>query len=227
MKIIDKYKDYYDYCQHVYPDDTFTFDRRSSFNLDKSDIAHNIRFSATSLAFGGEKSNCNFLLLQICNTFWLLTLRWTKSHNGIVDDYEIADVQTWKDYTKDRKQLCLQLIHFSYSGYFLRKQTMSLNEYLSNKVKLVMSNDYHVDHTFDNWSIWNESKQQSELRTIPLLNNTGIPSVIPPEDIYFSLDEYFSAEKTASERTSSEPITDVEKAINHGFDKRTSFRNVK
>ena len=61
-------------------------------------------------------------------------------------------------------------------------------------------------------------------RHIPILKNTGIASLVDPMEIYLSLEEYFSMEKTANERTDAIGLTNDDKITNHGFDLKTSFR---
>ena len=59
---------------------------------------------------------------------------------------------------------------------------------------------------------------------IPLLKSCGLASRINPLDIYLAFEEYFSQEKTASERSESVGLTDKERIENHGYDVKTSFR---
>ena len=60
---------------------------------------------------------------------------------------------------------------------------------------------------------------------IPILSQTGIPAVIQPEQIFLGIEEYLSS-KSNDRSMESEGLTDVDKAVNHGFDKRTSFRKM-
>ena len=39
MRIIDSNKDYYDFWQNIWRDDTVTFDRRDSYDLSKEEFA--------------------------------------------------------------------------------------------------------------------------------------------------------------------------------------------
>jgi hypothetical protein len=60
-----------------------------------------------------------------------------------------------------------------------------------------------------------------------IINETGLASVIDPKEIYLALDEYFSSLITDREKRESVGITNNEKIVNHGFDKKTSFRSIK
>jgi hypothetical protein len=72
--------------------------------------------------------------------------------------------------------------------------------------------------------IWDtyETKEYS----VPILKDTFIAKFIHPEDIYYSIEEFISSKKNDID-TESKGLTDKEKVINHGFDTKSSFRNVK
>lgn len=67
------------------------------------------------------------------------------------------------------------------------------------------------------------SKTYAE-KHIPLLKATGFADQIDPLSIYLAFEEYFSLEKSSTERTESIGLTDREKIENHGFDIKRSFR---
>ena len=67
MRIIDKNKDFYDYLQGIYPDRLLVFDRTGSFVLTKQALCGCIPEHA-------RRPGC-FVLLQVCNTFWLYYAR--------------------------------------------------------------------------------------------------------------------------------------------------------
>lgn len=56
----------------------------------------------------------------------------------------------------------------------------------------------------------------------PILKDTFIGSYIPAEDIWEHVSEYIGLEKEVESR----PLTDKEKIVQHGFDKVTSFRKM-
>ena len=61
-------------------------------------------------------------------------------------------------------------------------------------------------------------------RHIPLLKACGVANCIDAHDVYLALEEYFSLEKSASERREPIGTTDIDKIESHGFDKKVSFR---
>ena len=78
MKIIDKNTDFYDYYQNIYIDNTFTFDRTDSFVLTKDMMCQYLNIAKH---WYWRYQNQYFLILQICNTFWLFLITVTKETN--------------------------------------------------------------------------------------------------------------------------------------------------
>ena len=58
----------------------------------------------------------------------------------------------------------------------------------------------------------------------PLLKSTFIPSIIPPETIWIDVENYISS---LNNDKVHDNMTNKEKILSHGFDLKTSFRNVK
>lgn len=226
MKIIDKNRDYYDYLQNVELDDTFTFDRRGSHELTTEDIIRPFQKWTVCSFFQKDYLNTGYYLIQAGSTFWLIFVQFKDfNDNGIPQNCEILSSETWKDYDKPRKVLSVTGIQVDMFSYFRRKHKESMSEYLSDVKARVKSNDYKELCSFTKGALIKDNA--SYVCPYPILKNTFIPSVIPAADLYHAIEEHFSMEKTAQERIESEGITDTEKVINHGFDKKSSFRNVK
>ena len=88
MRIIDKNTDFYDYLQGIYQDNSITFDRTDSFVLTKDMVSMRLRRGNLR-----EKQDYNFILLQICNTFWLFLLKIiaTNDYDNVTDyDMELS-----------------------------------------------------------------------------------------------------------------------------------------
>lgn len=99
MRIIDKNKDYYDYFQNIYRDNTFTFDRRGSHPYTRDEFLHN--------PYCGEPTH---LLLQVCNNFWLIKINWTVTEGYFyrtIYDYSLELEDKWVDYNAPRVELSL------------------------------------------------------------------------------------------------------------------------
>ena len=79
---------------------------------------------------------------------------------------------------------------------------------------------------FNKYCLCKGNLNKREDRHIPILKETGIASFIDAHDIYYSLEEYFSEERTSSERTEPIGMTHNDKIISHGFDVIKSFRKM-
>lgn len=230
MRIIDKRRDYYDYLQEVYRDDSIVFDRTDSFMLEKSSIA--------SFLLGERVGSCHFILMQVCNSFWLFIVQVTNvDKNGVVTDYDINLLVTWKDYDKPRQLIKIHYIEFKIGITYkfktwnkkMRRSEWNVDDIFKDAKVLknaVDTNEYNLERELSKFDFWNQDGSFVE-KHIPILAASGIAALVDPLDIYTSLEEYFSLEKQSSERRESVGLTDKEKVENHGFDTKRSFRNMK
>ena len=227
MRIIDKNTDFYDYLQNVYRDDSVTFDRTDSFLLSKDMICENLYFHGRSSGFYSERGNClhkeYYVLIQICNTFWLFSAEVTKiDRNDKPADYSVELVATWKNYNKPRRLIQCDLISFRYTVIkFIPEKRKERDK--SVFVQAIDTNGYRSDASLNKRTVTQGDGRKIE-KHIPLLKASGFAPLMNPQDVYLSLEEYFSAEKQSQERTESVGITDKEKIENHGFDTKISFR---
>ena len=227
MRIIDKNTDFYDYLQNVYRDDSVTFDRTDSFLLSKDMICENLYFHGRSSGFYSERGVClhkeYYVLIQICNTFWLFSAEVTKiDRNDKPADYSVELVATWKNYNKPRKLIQVDLISFRYTVIkFIPEKRKERDK--SVFIQAIDTNGHRSDASFNKRTVTQGDGRKIE-KHIPLLKASGFAPLMNPQDVYLSLEEYFSAEKQSQERTESVGITDKEKIENHGFDTKISFR---
>lgn len=219
MKIIDSNKDYYDFYQNIYRDDTLTFDRRDSYNLSKEEFAHYFYYDNFPNHFGERYNKSKDILLQICNTFWLFELVVIKTDNfGKCIDYNLNLQSSWKDYNYKSELIKLSHIHFV--------EHWNLKYDLEKKLQAIKIKDYKEVKVFNKFILCksNGIKDDREERHIPILQNIGIASLVEPLDIYLAIEEYLGKQKTADERTESVGLSNNEKVTNHGFDLKSSFR---
>lgn len=239
MRIIDKNNDFYDYLQNVYRDDSITFDRTDSFVLSKDELCYRL----TCIDSRWNRKVCvgesNFVLIQVCNTFWLFLVEVTDvSKDNHVKNYSPELIATWKNYRKPRTLIQFDFIDFPWKVskmlYAERKNWDWKNDKLIYDKSLVIKkidtlidligiNDYRVDDSIKEYRVLQAGNKRVE-KHIPILIASGFANCIDPLEIYLAFEEYFSSEKTASERTESLGITDKEKVENHGFDIKKSFR---
>lgn len=236
MKIIDKKSDYYDYIQLIYQDDTLTFDRRDSYELDKKLLCQYLDY--TSRWYYNEKNPQRFLVMQIGASFWLFLLNITSQNetNGFyhVKDYDIELIASWKNYDVPRELIKLYIPDFAYKtlnqvSFKLYKEEGCDSNLLREKkdvlIQAITHKDYYGIREIGP-SVFGTFEPQTD-NPIPLLKSSGIPTCVEPQEIYDAFEEYFSLEKTASERTDAEGTTNKDKIINHGFDTKVSFRGGK
>ena len=221
MRIIDVNTDYYDYLQNIYRDNSLVFDRRDSFVLTKKFLCECLKINNAWLS--KDYSYKNYLLLQICNSFWLFSVDIIKFDDYCPTDYQIELLRSWKNYDKARKLISLDVIYFGFiPGYYELKDPEKM---LDSQIQAIDTNNYRIWKSINRFFIYpgNDPNRKIE-KHIPLLKACGIAEWIDPLDVYLSFEEYFSLEKSSSERR--EPIgnTDIDKIESHGFDVKTSFR---
>ena len=117
MRIIDKNNDFYDYLQNIYPDRSLTFDRTDSYLLTKEIMCEELSYARRRYGIGArDYENQMFLLLQICNTFWLFLVNITKENEyNRPTDYTIELITTWKNYSKPRSVIDLDVIDLDWT----------------------------------------------------------------------------------------------------------------
>lgn len=227
MRIIDSNRDYYDFLQNVWRDDTVIFDRRDSYELSREEFAsafvdESYKWSQYYRKRYRDNDKRKFVLLQVCNTFWLFELLITKTGaEGICLDYKLHLIEAWQDYSGPSVLLRLSAIRPPRYVYWYSREHSS-----SDDANMVKRGEYEEDKVFDAF-VFSKSKgagYEQELRHIPILKNIGVAAEVPPEELFLAIEEYFLTEKRKTERTESVGLTDKEKAMNHGFDAKTSFR---
>jgi len=206
MKIIDKgsRKDFYDYIGYQFADDTNTFDRRKAYQLSKDELAS----YETSII---HRTNDSLYVLCIGYTKFLFKVLDAKS-SVAESNYRLELIDVWKDYTS-RYFMSLKTPNFS---WMVRAKKSGKFE---SEVELIKKNQVELDDFRRSFG-YNEDNGL-------VLKGAGFASILDPETVYYALDEYYSSLKNEAESRESKDLDDVGKAINHGFDKKTSFRNVK
>ena len=206
MKIIDKgtRKDFYDYIAYQYPDSSTCFDRRKAQQFDKTFIA--------SWMSDDRKFIHNYSLFIICigYTRWLFSVSDVK-HTYLESDYKLRLVSQWKDYN-NREFMTIKVPDL-YWGYAGKSEEEKAEAIKNNQIPIKDFKTYG----------WNSFDDKNGL----FLKDAGFASILKPEDVYWSLDEYFCSLASEKEGGPSKDLSDVDKALNHGFDKKVSFRNIK
>lgn len=233
MRIIDKNNDFYDYISYANYDDSIVFDRTDSFELTKTELINSLVIHKDDYPWWSKKfspDNCNinkFILLQVCNRFWLFVVKVTKFNDygmQFPKEYTISLLSTWTNYNKPRKLVTLDEISFSGIHFDYFKDDVYKRK--SDLVREVNNNNYKFKYNFCHGTVIKSYRTgySKDERHIPLLKSSGLSDLINPVDIYTAFEEYFSTEKTLNERRESVGLTDKERIENHGFDLKTSFR---
>lgn len=220
MRIIDSNKDYYDFWQNIWRDDTVTFDRRGSYELSKEEFAGSFvdgsyKWSKYMFKYHPDGDSHKYVLLQVCNNFWFFDLLITKTgEEGVCTDYELHLNEAWQDHSQPPELIRLSVIR---SNRFF-DNTCSADD--------ARRGNYYIEKVFDEFvsSKSNGVSCAQDSRHIPILKNIGIAAEIPAEEIFLALEEYFLTQRRNSERTESVGLTDKDKVTNHGFDAKASFR---
>jgi hypothetical protein len=231
MKIIDNKKDYYDYLSGIYGiDELIVFDRRDSKMLKAEGVlqpgleecfittklpddkpleakhrwelksVHNRKDMAKEKKFGRSKS-----LLEGRVFHYVLEVGW---------NWYCFEVERWLD-PKNNNDLCLE--------YRLINSEHDAKSRLSDSPISIAP----CQLQFDFWTgEVNMSKRKVDLSkqiVNPILSETYIPKVIPPEEVWKAIYEFLSSQK---EKPIIDTRSDIQKLESAGFDKQTSFRNV-
>lgn len=222
MRIIDKNTDFYDYYQNIYPDDSLTFDRTDSFLLTKEMMCKYLGIYYHQYLRYNKHS---YVLLQICNTFWLFHIEITEKDNyGCPKDYNVKLLSTWKNYNLKRKLISLDVIFFGIEPYQIFRKTNNIynEKRINSLVQMINTKDYKILKSINEYTIYIGNDKFK--KHIPLLKASGLASCINPLDAFLAFEEYFSLEKSSSERREPIGTTDINKIESHGFDVKSSFR---
>jgi hypothetical protein len=204
MYIIDRNTDYYDYLSYVYGvDKKIIYNRRDSERITDQTIIDQISFGKHSIRPDKEY----FIILEVGFVQYLLRLTHIELEPTVfaetkLKSYELEIFYVYKDHNHYFDcPLSIREVRVNHRGYWI--------EYGS----YVTSGNFEVDIT---------KIHEREINN-PILAETKITSLIPPDDIWKEIQNYISS--LDNDKDVDLKMTDVEKAEIHGFDKKTSFRN--
>lgn len=202
-------------------DNTIIFDRRNSKLLDKQSLC---KFGA----FNESHNYINYIYLHIGYVTWIIKLEFKTVYEHYVHtvdekSYKMTLIETYKDYD-DKYLFGLGYINISECIIEHLKKYKSLKSFkdiieFERQEFLKYNNKSNVVYPLNGNSYSNIKDSD-----IYILSKTGIPSIINAEDIYLAFDEYFRSLKDDIEVETN--LSDIDKVINHGFDKKTSFRKM-
>lgn len=229
MRIISKEYDFYDYLQDY--NDTIVFDRRKSFNLTKEIVCSKLGNGYNELGKYCKRDDgrdYRHIVLQSCCTFWLILLIITeRDFCDCPKNYKLKFLHTWRNYKAKRR--LLEVFEISNAGIInVDKMGMEYERVYDEEYAfkhLDWSISYATDYSSNYRTISNYVDYDGNEYSIPILRYSGIDhTIINPLDLFCSIEEYFSMEKTESETTEPKGVTNNDKIIMHGFDTKISFR---
>lgn len=220
MRIIDKNTDFYDYLQDIYRDNNITFDRTDSFLLTKDIIRAALGVQRKfNYLYKTGKPEYQYILLQIGFSYWLFIVEITSVDNyRDVKEYNIDLLTKWKNYDSPSTIISLEIVNFERKTVFGKKNLGVDKEYFMKRAPIfenaVRHKEYESHYNFCDYLHLRDLKDRYYVQTygrIPLLKASGLSRFLIPLEVYLSLEEHFSHEKTSNERTTSVNITDKEK----------------
>lgn len=239
MKIFCKEKDFYDYIGYQNGSEDVTFDRRDMIVITRGKdfrlySSKEIGEAQLMNSFLGDESEAEFGLwighnLYIYRVTELSdrydTNSWTRSVSPkfkykikLLDKKTIYDIPHKAPIEFVRinwRKLNYQFNIFRHASYLTAKEKEKYQKDLDNEI---------LNGNVKNWEL--KLVEFDVHRTlIPILKDS-FAGALDPSEVYYAIESWLISQHNDVDQE-SKGITDVEKAINHGFDKKSSFRNVK
>ena len=203
MKIISKYKDYYDYLAGIYGIDEKLVLDRTNFGIPiYTDVVSFYICGKRIDGYFDSKENKFYFGEDLKVKFPEKTQRHSRWYYRLTSfkdfDKEVNYMFIPVEGIRNGKQVYINIIDDKYK----------LNEKFSCPILCDTKGTPFGDAT--------------AYTMFPKLDETGIVKMLPPHDIYMMLCEWLGKEKEITDNRTNE-----EKILSAGFDKKISFRNVK
>lgn len=256
MRIIDNKKDYYDYLAGVWGiDGHITYDRRNSTRLvnKTSDIIYERYPMGYGNIFCTWKNGKDPNSDSVYDTGY----DWDKGHKTVGKIYRKLGLGYQSSKTNEFPDaynvssnwfgLVIGFVAYVFLVYrvlqnetdkevnivpkLMRKFTFDRSRIKSKAPILIGELTYNIpwripckkdDEFYDEVTI--ELDNNGNYKENPILDGTWIPSLIPAEEVWNNITDYLLSIK---EPPIIDNRTDIQHLESHGFDKKTSFRNVK
>lgn len=200
MKIISKYKDYYDYLVGIY-------------GIDEKLVLDRTKFDVPLYS--------NIVTFYICGKVI------DGYYDSKEERFYFGD-DILKKFPKSEKQYSKWSLRFSHSLYdydeviHIPVEGSRFGQYAN----LTILDDKKFTNETMGCPIMCSGKvnynQNPTYYHFPKLEDTGIAKILPPHEIYMLLNEWLGKEKVITDNRTNE-----EKILSAGFDKKISFRNIK
>lgn len=209
MKIISKYKDYYDYLQGVNGiDEKVCYDRRNAVNIDCTKWDSGAFKPWFDPTFKGQRCRWNWE-----NKFFV----------GLEVGYQRYVFSIFRGEDYDRHEYKLEEKKRIEKSERVSEAPINLYEMERRFGYGIVGQRYIRTADLEYVPVPKVNKDGSGIHENPILSKTFIPSLVPAEEVWENLYEYISS---LNDVDFSDGRTDVQKVESHGFDKKTSFRNM-
>jgi hypothetical protein len=220
MRILDKHKDYYDYLAGIYGiDNTVFFDRRGSVKLSQDRLIQEFEYDWSGYNYEDDDTFSEYIKKK--DLFAIVEAGYNQY---LIRASNIRRKKLSKEgYPSFLYDGDLELVHVfdDHKHYFTAPvnfyPVMLYNYHLSKDgtvpKNLNYANDIHISLR----------KGCPENIENPIFIETKIPSVLDAHAVYVNIFDYISSK---ADFDIIDTRDDVAKAVDHGFDKKTSFRNV-
>ena len=217
MYIICKEKDYYDYVGYTNETENITFDRRNMKVYKRGTEAFDYSsFGSFINSVLGDRDE-EYLFLWIGYHIYVFKIKASGTRYEYTKYNKILSSKfNWEVELVD-KRICYDVKHKFPIEFMFRKNSWWHKED-DKEIKESSVSNWDLEE-FDNNPLEKDYK-------VPILKETFIPSFVPAEEAYYAIEEWLISQYNDVDQE-SRGLTDIDKVINHGFDKKISFRNIK
>lgn len=204
MKLISKYKDYYDYLQGIYGiDELIVYDRRGEIQEPSEFYPINSFNEPQVVSYNFAICNKEYTVYQYKEKFYHTPIQILKLNKEIQKDGKVG----YLSYSRRKIETLEQAsIHYMKNNH----SNTSINEILRKPV-LICVGDFMED------------RKDPKSWKVPNLQKYGVGSWYRAEEIWKDIYSFISYLKDNPEIPNKQ--TDLEKLQAHGFDKKVSFRH--
>jgi hypothetical protein len=222
MKIISKYKDYYDYLVYQYgEDEKIVLDRR------KGEVFKDV-FADNTHPHHRHSVDNDIILLCVCNVMHIGVIK--SAERKVYWNEDIKTICPVKEdtYFRWRKGEDTQEVYAECGNYNIHafgNIPVNINTDLKCPIvaKIITTEERKNSRRINTLFLHNGDKLDTKGYNIyPKLEDISAGSVLSPQDIYLQLCEWLAPKEDVQDNMSNE-----EKVESHGFDKKKSFRNMK
>lgn len=205
MKILSKYKDYYDYISHIYGEDPLLLlDRRKGYVHEIKEFVYD--------TYSNKETNYTQHTLYICG--YIVDVyqigkklysgdKLVQFHNEDIDDY-------WGSNKRSEESVMVKIDEDD------TKHTKLYTEIRKDLNDYNLKEDCPIMYRVERWG-------KAEFNHFPRLDDFNIGSILPPDEIYRMLSEWYSRKRTEKENN-TDNRTNNQKITGKGFDTKRSFR---